>query len=145
MKTVSKIALIILYLCFTSCLNDDDSINFFYEGLPIASAELPEELVKDSTYTIKVSYFRPTSCHRFEGFDYQGIKNERTISAIAVVSDETTCETYDEAKEEDTSFNFLVGNESSYIFNFWQGRAADGSSKFLTIEVPTREAKVKIN
>lgn len=145
MKKVSKITLIILCICFTSCLNDDDGINFFYEGLPIASAELPEELVKDSTYTIKVSYFRPTSCHLFEGFDYQKNRNERTISAIALVSDANTCETYSEPREEETSFNFLVGDESSYIFKFWQGRATDGSSKFLIIEVPTAEARVNIN
>ncbi|TYP76265.1 hypothetical protein [Aquimarina intermedia] len=143
MKTLFILPLIILCISFTSCLDDDDAVNFFYEGLPIATAELPEELVKDSTYTIKVSYFRPTSCHLFEGFDYQKNRNERTISAIALVSEATTCETYEEPREEETSFKFLVGTESSYIFKFWQGRATDGSSKFLIIEVPTAEAKVK--
>ncbi|WP_299433645.1 hypothetical protein [uncultured Aquimarina sp.] len=140
MKKIKIIALIILIGCMTSCLNDDDSgINFFYELVPVEQVAIPDQFTRGETYEITVSYFRPTDCHAFSGFDYDRLSNERTVSVVNVVVNDRTCEDLAETDLIDASLNFIVGTEDSYIFRFWQGRNDQGENQFLIIEVPVVE------
>jgi len=140
MKKIKIIALIILTSCLTGCFNDDDSgINFFYELVPVEQVSIPDQFTRGETYEITVSYFRPTDCHSFSGFDYDRLSNERTVSVVNVVVNDRVCEDLTETDLIDASLNFFVGIEDSYIFRFWQGRNDQGENQFLIIEVPVVE------
>jgi len=141
MKKIKIIALILLTSCLTSCLTSDDSgINFSYELVPIEEVDIPDIFIRGETYKIKVSYFRPSNCHSFSGFDYDRLSNERTIAVVnVVVNNDLNCEILENTNLIDSSINFIVGSEDSYVFRFWQGRDTQGENQFLTIEVPVVE------
>ncbi|MBW1294076.1 hypothetical protein [Aquimarina litoralis] len=137
MKRIKIIALIILTSCLSSCLSDDDSgISFSYELVPIEQIDIPEQFTRGQTYEITVSYFRPSDCHSFSGFDYDRVSNERTVSVVNVLVNDRECEDLAETDLIDASINFLVGFENSYVFRFWQGRDAQGENQFLVREIP---------
>ncbi|MDH7447351.1 hypothetical protein [Aquimarina sp. 2201CG14-23] len=139
MKKIKIIAMIILSSCLTSCLSDDAGINFFYELVPIEQVEIPDQFVRGETVTITVSYFRPSDCHSFSGFDYDRVSNERTVSAVNVVVNDRVCEDLVQTDLVEASFDFFVGFEDSYVFRFWQGRNDQGENQFLIMEVPVVE------
>ncbi|WP_378180591.1 hypothetical protein [Aquimarina sp. SS2-1] len=137
MKKIQIIALIILTCCLSSCLNDDnDGIIFSYELVPIEEVDIPDQFIRGETYEITVSYFRPSDCHSFSGFDYDRLANERTVSVVNVVVNDRECEDLAQTDLIDASLNFLVGIEESYVFRFWQGRNDQGENQFLIREVP---------
>ncbi len=141
MKKVKIILAFFLATIFTGCLDDDDTIAFFYDAVAIEEVTIPDQFTRGETYEITVSYFRPSTCHSFSGFDYDGFGNERTVAVINVVINDhdTTCEDLEETDLIEESLNFFVGQEDSYIFRFWQGRDDQGNNQFLTIEVPVVE------
>ncbi len=114
----------------------DDNTTFFYELVPIEEVTLPSEFNSNETYRITVSYFRPSDCHAFNGFDYSRFENERTVAVVNVVVDRENCSAIERLDLIDESFDFLVGQEESYIFRFWQGKNENGDNQFLTVEVP---------
>lgn len=137
MKRIKIIALIIIMACLSSCLSDDDSgINFSYELVPIEQVDIPDQFTRGETYEITVSYFRPSDCHSFSGFDYDRLSNERTVSVVNVVVNDRECEDLSQSDLIDASINFIVGLEDSYVFRFWQGRDDQGENQFLIREIP---------
>jgi len=140
MRKIKIVLLIILTSCLASCLNDDDAgINFSFELVPIEQVEIPEQFTRGEIFEITVSYFRPSDCHSFRGFDYDRVSNERTASVVNVVIQDRTCQDLAETDLTEASFNFLVGNEASYVFRFWQGRNDQGENQFLIREIPVVE------
>ncbi len=141
MKKVKIILAFFLATIFTGCLDDDDTIAFFYDAVAIEEVTIPDQFTRGETYEITVTYFRPSTCHSFSGFDYDGFGNERTVAVINVVINDhdTTCEDLEETDLIEESLTFFVGQEGSYIFRFWQGRDDQGNNQFLTIEVPVVE------
>lgn len=129
------LALSLAILLFTSCSVNDDQPNFSFEILPIESVDIPTEFALGETYPITVSYFRPSTCHFFHEFYYSKENNERTVAAIDVVYDQNNCETLEDVLVEST-FNFIVTSNGSYIFKFWQGEDMNGENQYLIIEVP---------
>ncbi|GAA4275052.1 hypothetical protein U6A24_16935 [Aquimarina gracilis] len=143
MKKVKIVLAFFLVAMLSCCLNDDDNTPFFYDAVAIEEVTIPDQFTRGETVEITVSYFRPSSCHSFSGFDYGGFGNERTVAVINVVIDNgTTCEDLSVTSLAQESFTFLVGQESSYVFRFWQGRDDQGNNKFLTIEVPVVEVEI---
>lgn len=129
--------MVILSISLTGCFNDDDlGTNFFYELVAIEEVVVPEQFISGETYEIKISYFRPSTCHSFNGFDYERISNERTVSIVNVVIESDTCEIIDKKELIDTSLDFYAGKEDSYVFRFWQGKNEQGENQFLILEVP---------
>ncbi len=140
MKNIKIVALFIFTICLSSCLNDDDAgINFSYELVPIEEVSIPDQFIRGETYEITVSYFRPSDCHSFSGFDYDRLSNERTVSVVNVVVNDRICENLEQTDLVNVSFNFLVGFEDSYVFRFWQGRNDQGENQFLVMEIPVVE------
>ncbi|TPN87951.1 hypothetical protein [Aquimarina algicola] len=127
---------VIVTICIGCDLNDDDNTNFSYQLVKIEEVDLPEEFIRGKTYDIEVSYFRPTNCHSFEGFDFTRSENIRTIGAIHIVLDREDCENLQDETLSQASFRFFVGEEESYVFRFWQGRNEEGENQFLIIEIP---------
>lgn len=136
---MKKFALLCLTLLFlTSCSIDDDGTSYSFEVLPIESVDIPDEFIMGETYPITVSYYRPSTCHRFKEFYYFKENNQRTVAPINYVFDSNNCETLENVLTEAT-FNFIVTSNGSYIFKFWQGENEEGISQYLTIEVPVVE------
>lgn len=131
--------LLLCSLCFSGC-SDDDETQFFFERTSIESVEIPEKFIRGETVQIIVSYFRKSDCHTFYNFDYRISQNQRTVTVIDVIlDDQTSCTALDKTDTVDIPLDFLVGNEESYIFRFWQGEDDQGLDKFLEIEVPVVE------
>ncbi len=134
MKRIKIILVFFLATFFAGC--DNDNTGFFYDLVPIESAVVPDEFTRGETYTISVSYFRPTSCHGFAGFDYNRLNNERTVAVVNVVVNPNQCQDLEQTDLVEETLDFFVGQEESYIFRFWQGLDELGNNKFLSIEVP---------
>jgi uncharacterized protein YcfL len=124
-----------LFLLVSCSINDDDSINYSFEILPVESVDIPTEFTLGEIYPITVSYFKPSTCHSFKEFYYLKENNIRTVALIHYVFEDTDCEILEEELVEST-FNFIVTSNGSYIFKFWQGEDTNGEDQYLTIEVP---------
>lgn len=132
------IILCLSLILFASCSMDDDNANFSFEILPIDSVDIPDEFELGETYPITVSYFRPSSCHAFKEFYYLMENNKRTVAPLMYVYENDNCETLQEELMEST-INFLVTSNGSYIFKFWQGKNTNDEDQYLIIEVPVVE------
>jgi len=114
--------------------NDDDKTEFLYDLVKIEEVDIPDEFVEDDTYTIIISYFRPSDCHSFFGFDSVQSDNEISVAVVNVYVEEESCSELNDSELIEESFDFTVGSRDSYVFNFWQSE-----DEFLTIEVPVIE------
>lgn len=133
------IALTLLLVSVVSCsLDDEDNISYGYEILPVESVDMPTEFILGETYTITVSYYRPSTCHYFSEFYYVIDENQRTIAPITVVYNNNNCQNLDETLV-DSTFDFLVTSKNTYVFKYWQGEDEEGDDVYLTIEVPVVE------
>ena len=130
------LALVSVLLLFNACsLNDDDGIKFHYELLPIESVVIPDSFEMGETYPITIKYFRPTTCHAFDGFYYDKNLNIRTVAVRNAVVQKDNCTELTNSLIEQT-LNFYVTNNGSYIFKFWQGKNDAGEDVFLEYEIP---------
>ena len=134
-----------LFLCFVltlslaSCSIDNDSSNdFYYEILPVESVDIPTEFTLGETYEIHLSYLRPSGCYIFNDFYYVSELNQRTVAVINTVYPNRDCETF-ENELVDVSFNFIVNNNGTYVFRFWQGEDDNGNDIYYIVEVPVVE------
>ncbi len=85
------IALTLLLVSMASCSTDNDSNNYTYEVLPIASYTVPTEFKLGETYTITLKYQKPTACHYYQGIYYDKNLNVRTIGIQTVVDNDQVC------------------------------------------------------
>lgn len=121
---------------FTSCELDDNSPNFHFELLPVDSVAVPESFVMGKTYKIKAYYKRPTDCYLSDGFYYEKELNTRTFALQAKVLEQNNCAPVVNEAPLESSFNFLVTSNGSYIFKFFKGEDAEGNRTFLEYEIP---------
>lgn len=131
----------ILFICITvfvllSCSLDDDNIDF--EFIPIEEVVIPESFTLGEVYQIDVTYFRPTTCHAFHDLYYVAEENQRTVAVINIIYDNLNCQPITDQLME-TSFNFHVAYDQTYVFKFWQGLDENEDDIFLTYEVPVIE------
>ena len=129
----------ILACSLLSCsLNDDTTDDFYYEILPIESVDIPEEFTLGETYEMHLSYLRPSTCYAFNDFYYKSELNQRTVAVINTVYPNSDCQTLDNEIVE-VSFNFMVNNNGTYVFKFWQGEDENGNDMYYIVEVPVVE------
>ncbi|WP_369998984.1 hypothetical protein [Winogradskyella sp.] len=124
----------------TSCsIENDDSVTYFIEVLPVESAEVPEQFIYGETYEISMTYNRPTSCYEFSDFIYEINGQERTIAVVNTfyVSESAACNP--DSVEMTASFNFKVTSNETYFFKFYQGEDDQGEDQFLIVEIPVVE------
>lgn len=133
MKKFVVIIGFILIAALSACSPEDD-LALRFEPLEVLAVSFPEVLHPLETYKVHVTYIRPTSCHYFEGVDYeQKIENETTVFLIASVLDEQPCKELN--IEAEASFDFKPQNKGDYIFRFWQGKGQDGEDIYYTVTV----------
>ncbi|WP_420571349.1 hypothetical protein [Kordia sp.] len=136
MKRILFLALVVSLTFLKSCSVDDNPAEFQFEFLPIETVEIPAEFNLGNTYTISVTYKRPTTCHSFSNFQYiQEPENVRNISVVNFVTVRGNCETLEEDFLTET-FDFSVLDSNPYTFKFWQGKDDNGQDMYLIYEVP---------
>ncbi len=118
----------LFFICITlltlwSCSLDDNSIDF--EFIPIEDVVIPESFTLGEVYQIDVTYYRPTTCHAFHDLYYVAEENQRTVAVINIVYDNSNCQPLNDELIE-TSFNFNVVYDQTYVFKFWQGMDENG-------------------
>ena len=132
MKKIFLFLSILFMLC--SCTIDEEQ-HFHYELLPVESVEIPNEFQLGETYSIKIRYNRPTSCHSFNGFYYDSYLNTRTIAVRTIVFEQDNCTELTNNLVEEI-IHFYVTSSGPYTFKFWQGTNDAGEDVFLEYEIP---------
>lgn len=133
MKKVLVVLGFLSIFAFSSCSVEDD-LELRFEPLRVTDVNFPADLEANETYKVDVTYVRPSSCHYFEGFDYESTgETQTTVFLIASVLDEQPCQELH--VEAETSFDFNPENGGVYIFRFWQGKDENGNDIYYTIDV----------
>lgn len=127
--------LLSMFLVLNSCNLNDDGEKYHLELLAVEEATVPDSFELDGVYEIKIKYYRPTSCHSYDGLYYDKHLNIRTIAVRNIVFERNNCVPVNTELTE-VSFNFHVTNNGSYVFKFWKGTDANGENIFEEIEVP---------
>lgn len=120
-------------------LDEPETPNFYPVLLPVHSVDMPQEFILGQTYTIKVSYYKPSTCHSFINFYVEKYLNERIIAVENYVTERNDCVALEYELVEE-SFDFYVTNNGTYIFKFWLGgESTSGISSednYYVVEVP---------
>lgn len=137
---MKQLVILCILACFlASCsLSDDTNDDFYYEILPVESVDIPAEFTLGETYEIHLSYLRPSTCYAFNDFYYESELNQRTVAVINTVYPNSGCQDLDNEIVE-VSFNFMVNNNGTYVFRFWQGEDENGNDMYYIVEVPVVE------
>lgn len=120
---------------FLSCSTDSNYPDFNFEILPIESVVIPAQFELGNVYPITVTYLKPSSCNVFKELYYKKDTNERTVAVIDYVFEKEDCITLENETVE-TTFNFIVNSNGTYIFKFWQGKNDQNKDQYLIVEVP---------
>lgn len=147
MKDFKKLLFMIVALAISvaSCSDDDDDDNdhdYRLEHVNVTSAEVPDQFTFGSTYQIEVTIELPSSCYSYYNrYDYVYEGTARLIYPIAHVDEGVACNP--SITETVFSIPVTVLQSETYVFKFYQGKDADGTDKFLTIEVPVNNSNEK--
>ena len=117
---MKKTLILLIFVSIFSCSVSDDSPRSQTEFLPIESVSMPDEFVKNQTYTIYLTYLKPSSCHVFNDIYFNVNGNESVIAIISEVYT-TSIDCQEISTEAEASFNFRPTELGTYIFKFWQG------------------------
>lgn len=131
-----------IWLAFSCSPEDDNTVNFRMEFVPVESVDLPQYMTPGQTYQIKVNFRLPTDCHYFDGFFYEAEGTMRTVAVQTIVIENANCTSTIDAGTEEKSFNFLClpsYTDSSYLFRFYQGETESGEPQFLEVLVPVQQ------
>ena len=127
-----SLSLILFHACSRG---DSNSVDYSLELLPVESVDMPESFIRGETYSITVTYFKPSSCYTFKEFYYLKENNENTIAVINYKYVDNNCIILDD-KLVDATFNFEVTDNERCIFKFWKGVNDHDEDLYLTMEVP---------
>jgi len=123
----------------TSCSIEDDAGNIMQNLAPTLSVDLPETFVFGQTYSIEITYQRPTNCHTFSGLDVARNGNEIIIGVVtSYATNNPNCAAAGNLQATAT-INFVAERDDFYIFKFWKGKSAAGIDQFLIVEVPVTQ------
>ncbi|WP_445721502.1 hypothetical protein [Flavobacterium sp.] len=129
------LSILSLFLILNSC-SVDEGEKYHLTLLPIEEVVVPDSFQLDQTYSIKVKYKKPTTCHVYDGIYYDRNENIRTFAVQNVVYERSECQDITTATLTEATFDFRVLNTGSYIFKFWQGTDANGENMYLEVEIP---------
>jgi len=127
---------LIAILAYSCSVPEDNVIRSTLETTPIETASVPQFFEFGQTYQIDIGYILPSDCHTFNDIFYQREGDEHTFAIVASVFPGTNCLT--SFDENNTSFDFTVGDTNTHIFKFWQGKDIDGNDLYMTMEIPVQ-------
>jgi hypothetical protein len=125
---------LIMISMVVSCTLDDepksDSV-----ALPIESVIIPSDWPLNQLGAIKVTYRRPTTCHLFNGFNYQYTDEfTRTVNIEAIKFNDDNC--IDASAESyEVDLQFKPTEFGIYHFKFWSGVDENGNNTFLEYDI----------
>lgn len=136
-----KRIIIVCLLAFTvlSCSNEDAPI-FFFEFVPVQSVtNVPASFTVNVPDTLQITYFRPSTCHGFDGFEVEKDGETRKIAVITKVIEERgdCADLSDDART--APLIFKPESAGNVTLRFFQGKNGDGEDQFLTLEVPIED------
>lgn len=132
MKRILSVIIILVF--FISCSVEDTLQEYTVEKMPIESVDLPQVFVYGNTYTVTITYEKPTSCHGYDGIIFSREENTRTIAIQNILVVGSNCQDLTNEFAE-TSFDITVEEYEPYVFKFWQGKNDDGEDIFLEYEI----------
>lgn len=128
------LALIGIFLLVISCSPESDEPNVHFELLPIESVVMPTEFNVNTENEIVIKFFRPTTCHGFNGYYYEKDDFTRTIAVESYVIEKEGCVALTNQELEQT-LKFKPTETGTYLFKFWKGKDANGVNIFEEISV----------
>lgn len=138
---------ILFFVCMVAlavaCVPDDeDTVDFHMEFIPVESVELPEYISPGQTYPVKVKFRRPDDCHYFNGFYYESNGSTRTVAVQTIIIENAVCAPIESIEPEQQSFNLQCPIDypyDVYHFRFYKGEDAQSNQQYLEIEIPVME------
>lgn len=125
----------LLFIIF-GCSKDDDPVEqYTYEKVPVISVDAPQAVEEGETYTVKITYARPTLCHQYYALRFEQTENTIVFDVVNIYTAGANC-VEDDTLTANVSFDFVAEEEESYIFKFWQGVDDQGDDLYLTLEIP---------
>ena len=115
----------------TSCV-DDPKIESF-EKAEVLTADVPDTLVTGETYSIPLTFNRPTTCHSFDEFNIEEDPDEVFVSVVIKFRDDFECEDTDVPTGQ-VDFEYTVEKETDFRFRFFQ-RTQNNQIVYLNKEV----------
>jgi len=109
--------LLILGLLLTSCVDDPEIESF--EKAEVLTADVPDTVVTGETYSIPLSFNRPTTCHSFNEFNIEEDPDDVFVSVIIKFRDNFECDDTDVAAGQ-VDFEYTVDQDSNFRFRFFQ-------------------------
>lgn len=128
------IALIAIFLLTISCSPESDEQKVHFELLPIESVVMPTEFNVNTENQIVIKFFRPTTCHGFNGFYYEKETSTRIVAVESYVLEKNDCAPLTNQELEQT-LRFKPTETGTFLFKFWKGRDANGVNIFEEISV----------
>ena len=111
------IFLLTLGTLLESCV-DDPKIESF-EKAEVLTADVPDTLVTGETYSIPLTFNRPTTCHSFNKFNIEDDPDEVFVSVVIKFNNNFECEETDVPTGQ-VDFEYTVEKESDFRFRFFQ-------------------------
>ena len=124
-----------IFLILASC-NSDDEVRYRLELIPVQEVDIPNSFQSGHTYTIKVRYNRPSTCHTYNGMYFDKQDNTRIFAVENIVFERNDCQDLlPNLIEQQFDFNVL-NTSGSYLFKFWQGKNGNGENTYYEVEIP---------
>ncbi len=130
------IVLLLAIFAVASCSTDTNEPKFHVVLVPVESFELPDTLLAETPYDIKMTYRRISTCQGFDDFYYQKDGNVRTIGIQNIVFENNDCQPLENSFVEKSFSFFAASDVDSYIFRFYIGNGTNGEAEFTEVEVP---------
>lgn len=136
MRKVLFIGLIVVFL--GSCSVEDPIVNDYYDVyVPVENVSMPDSFELGQSYEIEYTYYRPSTCHIFNGLFYNPDVNEHILAIQNRVYPNLGPDCADLADDLITRiFNFTVNSNDTHTFRFWKGKDDSGQDIYLEFEVP---------
>ena len=82
-------------------------------------ADVPDTLVTGETYSIPLTFTRPTTCHSFNEFNIEDDPDEVFVSVVIKFRDDFECGNTDVPLGQ-VDFEYTVEKETDFRFRFFQ-------------------------
>lgn len=133
--------LLVFILPLAGCsTGDEDPAPREHVLVPIEEVEMADSFVMGVTYTVVLTYSKPTRCHTFSNISYDSDGSEFTFGVVTSFDPTAFGCLEEENLTAVERFNFVVERNDFYIFRFWQGTDENEDPIFLTKEIPVSPA-----
>lgn len=138
MIMMKKIVLLfVLGLFVNSCSTETQEPYLFYL-MPTYQVVMPETSSLNNVSNIIVKYRRPSTCHTFNGFNYESSGFTRTVSIELVKVVKETCLTDGQSVVE-IMLPFKPTELGTYHFKFWSGTSPQGEKLYIEHEIEVNQ------